>query len=152
MSAPEMQEHVKCSASNLTPVSLQNPLPSHIPTPSPTSSSFYRLLSCISAQSSPSVLMPPYPMPIPNSIDIPPTPEPLSIRLSIPSPLPIPPQPPHPRLLTVRCCQEPFGSDERCPTEQPGLLEESRLPGLGMRRALITLDDPGLSRYMPWRG
>lgn len=63
-----------------------------------------------------------------------------------------PPQPPHPRLAAVSCCQEPFGSDERCPTEQPSLLEQSHLPGLGMRRALIPLDDPGLSPYMPWRG
>lgn len=78
-----------------------------------------------------------------------PVPEPLAIPFSISSPLPAPPQPPHPRLAAVGCCQEPFGGDEGGPTEQPCLLEQSHLPGLGVRTALVALDDPSLSPDMP---
>jgi hypothetical protein len=53
-----------------------------------------------------------------------PTPIPQApLHLSISRPLPAPPQPPHLRLAAVGCCQEPFGGDECCPTEQPCLLE-----------------------------
>lgn len=72
--------------------------------------------------------------------------------MQVSSPLPAPPQPPHPRLEAVCRCQEPLGGDEGCPTVQTCLLEQNHLPGLGMRRTLVPLDDPGLSPYMPWRG
>lgn len=52
-------------------------------------------------------------------------------------------------LAAVGCCQEPFGGDEGCPTEKPCLLKEGHLPWLGVRPALITLDDPRLSPYVP---
>ena len=66
-----------------------------------------------------------------------------------PSPLPAPPRPPHPRHAAVGCCQKPSGGDERGPAEQPRLLEQSRLPGLRMRGALVAFDDSGLSPNVP---
>lgn len=126
-----------------SPVSHQSPFPSppppslqHLPSPSTTH-----------PPSSIPTCPPPHPVHAP-------TPQPalLAMHLSTSaSPLPAPPQPPHPRLAAVGCCQEPSGGDEGRPTQQPCLLEQSHLPGLGVRRAWVTLDDPGLSRYMSWR-
>lgn len=156
------------STSNLTPGSHRNPLPNYIPTQHLAPSTQLRTQPHPSSDVVHPSLLDPQWLPITNVNSAPPLcpspphlsypmhicpiTKPLSMQISISSPLPAPPRPPHPRLEAVSRCQEPFGGDEGCPTEQTCLLEQNHLPGLGMRRTLVPLDDPGLSPYMPWRG